>query len=163
MRNNSSFNKDIFNEDYFRKYRFIDKILIKFNTRALGVEFDRLLILLPVLIFLYKDRRIIENSKEYLLKNISPKNLAMKMYDRVMIKLLDYNKDKNAFLQDRHRAFEILKSNIQLYKVVDTIFDDDFIAQKKELRSMIRKQYDESFILKDDKKRILEFQEYYYK
>lgn len=155
--------RNIFHEDYFRKYRFIDKVLIKFHTRALGSEFDRLLILLPVLIFMYKDKRLIDNSKEYLLKNIFPKNLAMKMYDRVMVKLLDYNRDKNLFFQDKHRAFEILKSNIQLYNAIDTIFDDAFSDKKKELKSAIRKQYDESFTLKDDKKRILEFQEYYYK
>ncbi|RDU65121.1 hypothetical protein [Helicobacter sp. MIT 14-3879] len=144
------------------KYSFIDRIFIKLQTRALGSRIDRLFILLPVLINMnLSDKyKAVDNTKMFLIDTIEPKNLALKVYDRVILRLFDYKKDNNLFIQDRQKSFDILCQNIQLYSIVDRILSDE--EQKSILREIIKKQYDESYSIDDNTKNILSFQEQHY-
>lgn len=145
------------------KYSLIDKIIIKIHTRALGVKFDRLFVILPVLITMSESNNIIiENVKNYLTQTIKPLNLANKVYDRVILRLLQYRNENELYLQDRQKMLEILSQNIQLYVMVDEIFAYNFDDLKKNIEDFIKKQYDEAYKIDDKTKILLAFQEKYY-
>lgn len=144
------------------KYSFIDRIFIRLQTRALGGKIERLWTLLPALINSNANDKstAMDNAKSYLFESISPKNLAMKVYDRVILRLLEYKKDNNLFIQDRQKALEIITQDIQLCGVVRKILlDESQIAMFEEI---IKKQFDESYSLDNDGKNILRFQEAHY-
>lgn len=146
------------------KYSFIDRIFIRLQTRALGNKFDRLFILLPAIINLnnINQQIALERTKQYLLENYTPKNLALKIYDRVVLRLLEYKKDKDLYQLDRKRAFDILAQNIQLLQLVDTILDDSIIEQKENVKNIVRKMYDENYKIDSKTKNLLQFQESHY-
>lgn len=144
------------------KYSFIDRIFIRLQTRALGLKFDRLFIILPVLINsnLADKYKAIDNTKEYLLATITPKNLALKTYDRVILKLLEYKKDNNLFIQDRKKAFEIFSQNIQMCEIIYRILSDESV--KEEFIDVIRKNFDNAYKIDENTKNLLRFQEAHY-
>lgn len=141
------------------KYSFIDRIFIRLQTRALGAKIERLWIILPALINASVDDKIgaMERAKAYLLENISPKNLALKVYDRTILRLLDYKNDNNLFIQDRQKMLEIITQDIQLFSLIERILGDS--AQVEIFAEIIKKQFDESYALDGEGKMILRFQE----
>ncbi len=148
----------------FYKYSFIDRIFIKLQTRALGAKFERLFIVLPILIRICNNnQKIFDNVKKFLLDSVEPRNLALKVYDRVMLRLFSYNDNNELYMQDRKKFFDILRQNIQLYAVVDKILDDTFTEQKNMIKDIVKKQYDESYLLDKHNRNLLEFQEEYYR
>lgn len=144
------------------KYSFIDRIFIKLQTRALGSRIERLFTLLPALINSnpHDKSKSMQSAKTYLLDNITPKNLALKVYDRVILRLLDYKNDNNLFIQDRQKAFDILTQDIQLYGLVERILGDE--GQIEMFDEIIKKQFDEDYKLDDEGRNILRFQEGHY-
>lgn len=144
------------------KYSFIDRIFIKLQTRALGSRIERLFTLLPALINSNPTdkSKSMQSAKAYLLDNITPKNLALKVYDRVILRLLDYKNDNNLFIQDRQKALDILTQDIQLYGLVERILGDE--GQIKMFDEIIKKQFDEDYKLDDEGRNILRFQEAHY-
>ena len=144
------------------KYSFIDRIFIKLQTRALGNRIERLFTLLPALINSNPTdkSKSMQSAKAYLLDNITPKNLALKVYDRVILRLLDYKNDNNLFIQDRQKALDILTQDIQLYGLVERILGDE--GQIKMFDEIIKKQFDEDYKLDDEGRNILRFQEAHY-
>lgn len=146
------------------KYSFIDRIFIKLQTRALGAEYERLFIVLPVLIFMNTNNqeRVLANAKRYLLDNVKPKNLALKIYDRVMLRLFSYKRDNTSYIQDRNKAFAIFKQHIQLFGIVDKILDESCADVREMLEDIVRKQYDETYNIKDHALNLLKFQEAHY-
>lgn len=144
------------------KYSFIDRIFIKLQTRALGSKIERLFTLLPALINSNPSdkNKAIESAKAYLIDTITPKNLALKVYDRVILRLLEYKEDNNLFIQDRQRALDILTQDIQLYSVVGQILADE--NQREMFEEIIKKQFDENYNIDDEGRNILRFQESHY-
>lgn len=141
------------------KYSFVDRIFIRLQTRALGAKIERLWIILPALINASVDDKIgaMERAKAYLLENISPKNLALKVYDRTILRLLDYKNDNNLFIQDRQKMLEIITQDIQLFSLIERILGDS--AQVEIFAEIIKKQFDESYALDGEGKMVLRFQE----
>lgn len=141
------------------KYSFVDRVFIRLQTRALGAKIERLWIILPALINASVDDKsgAMERAKAYLLENISPKNLALKVYDRTILRLLDYKNDNNLFIQDRQKMLEIITQDIQLFSLIERILGDS--AQVEIFAEIIKKQFDESYALDGEGKMILRFQE----
>lgn len=148
----------------FYKYSFIDRILIRIQTRALGVKFERLFIIIPVLIYMNNTDRqkLISNAKEYLFDTIKPKHLATLVYDRIILQLLAYEDDEDLYDQDKKKALDILRQNIQLYLVIDAILDDDFIEQKEEIKNIIKEEYDKAYSMSNHSSNLLRFQEQHF-
>ena len=144
------------------KYSFIDRIFIKLQTRALGSKIERLFTLLPALINSNPSdkNKAIESAKAYLIDTITPKNLALKVYDRVILRLLEYKEDNNLFIQDRQRALDILTQDIQLYSVAEQILADE--NQREMFEEIIKKQFNENYNIDDEGRNILRFQESHY-
>lgn len=160
--NETKFNLNNLNFIDLYKYSFIDRIFIRLQTRALGAKIDRLFIILPVLINsnLSNKHAAIDNTKQYLLDSITPRNLALKIYDRVILRLFDYKKDSSLFIQDRQKVFEIFSQNIQLCEMIDRILSDE--SQKEEFIEVIKKLFDSTYELDDNTKNLLRFQEAHY-
>lgn len=141
------------------KYSFVDRIFIRLQTRALGAKIERFWTILPALINASVDDKVgaMERAKAYLLENISPKNLALKVYDRTILRLLDYKNNENLFIQDRQKMLEIIVQDIQLFSLIERILGDS--AQVEIFAEIIKKQFDESYALDGEGKMILRFQE----
>ena len=148
----------------FYKYSYIDRILIRIQTRALGVKFERLFIIIPVLIYMNNTDRqkLISNAKEYLFDTIKPKHLATLVYDRIILQLLAYEDDEDLYDHDKNKPFDILRQNIQLYLVIDAILDDDFIEQKEEIKNIIKEEYDKAYSMSNHSSNLLRFQEQHF-
>ena len=86
-----------------------------------------------------------------------PKNLALKVYDRTILRLLDYKNNENLFIQDRQKMLEIIVQDIQLFSLIERILGDS--AQVEIFAEIIKKQFDESYALDGEGKMILRFQE----
>ena len=144
------------------KYSFVDRIFIRLQTRALGAKIERLWTILPALINANADDKnaAIERAKQYLLDNISPKNLALKVYDRVILRLFEYKDDANLFIQDRQKMLEIITMDIQLFALIERILGDS--AQVEIFAEIIKKQFDENYALDGEGRNILRFQEAHY-
>lgn len=141
------------------KYSFVDRIFIRLQTRALGAKIERFWTILPALINASANDKIgaMERAKAYLLENISPKNLALKVYDRTILRLLDYKNNENLFIQDRQKMLEIIVQDIQLFSLIERILGDS--AQVEIFAEIIKKQFDESYALDGEGKMVLRFQE----
>lgn len=141
------------------KYSFVDRIFIRLQTRALGAKIERFWTILPALINASVNDKsgAMERAKAYLLENISPKNLALKVYDRTILRLLDYKNNENLFIQDRQKMLEIIVQDIQLFSLVERILGDS--AQVEIFAEIIKKQFDESYALDGEGKMVLRFQE----
>ena len=148
----------------FYKYGLLDRIFIKLQTRSLGARFERYFVLLPVLIFMdsFNQAAAIERTKNFLLENVEPKNLALKVYDRIMLKLFSYQKDNAIFIQERKKAFDILSQNIQLYGLVEVVLSRECEDAKRLIEDVVKKQYDSSFNISGHTQRLLRFQEEHY-
>lgn len=141
------------------KYSFVDRIFIRLQTRALGAKIERFWTILPALINASANDKsgAMERAKAYLLENISPKNLALKVYDRTILRLLDYKNNENLFIQDRQKMLEIIVQDIQLFSLIERILGDS--AQVEIFAEIIKKQFDESYALDGEGKMVLRFQE----
>lgn len=141
------------------KYSFVDRIFIRLQTRALGAKIERFWTILPALINASVNDKsgAMERAKAYLLENISPKNLALKVYDRTILRLLDYKNNENLFIQDRQKMLEIIVQDIQLFSLIERILGDS--AQVEIFAEIIKKQFDESYALDGEGKMVLRFQE----
>lgn len=141
------------------KYSFVDRIFIRLQTRALGAKIERFWTILPALINASANDKVgaMERAKAYLLENISPKNLALKVYDRTILRLLDYKNNENLFIQDRQKMLEIIVQDIQLFSLIERILGDS--AQVEIFAEIIKKQFDESYALDGEGKMVLRFQE----
>lgn len=141
------------------KYSFVDRIFIRLQTRALVAKIERFWTILPALINASVNDKsgAMERAKAYLLENISPKNLALKVYDRTILRLLDYKNNENLFIQDRQKMLEIIVQDIQLFSLIERILGDS--AQVEIFAEIIKKQFDESYALDGEGKMVLRFQE----
>ncbi|PAF42652.1 hypothetical protein [Helicobacter sp. 11S03491-1] len=147
-------------------FTYLQKFLIKWQTRSLGSKVDTLMIMLPVLV--YMGRPHLENqlkqAKIIINKNIKPSNLAAKVFDRVVICVSEYAKDEKLYMQDRDKSFEIIVQDIQYYSIVlDMLKDSSYETQRDIIRSVVQKAYDEEYVISKENKRILEYQEHAFK
>lgn len=143
----------------------IKRFIIKWETRSLGADIDRLIAILPCVIYADKARidillaRTQEGLKKYLKQNTY---MLSRILDRIIIRLLKYKNDEKYYIQDRSKAFDIVLQNIQLYSVVIDILDDPMFAHLLQaFDERIKEGYDKEYTLNADGKRVLSFQEKY--
>lgn len=148
------------------KFTYLQKFLIKWQTRSLGSKIDILMLILPVLVYVgrpHLDEQL-KQAKMIIDKTIKPANLALKVFDRVMICVSEYIKDEKLYMQDRERAFNAVVQDIQFYSIVlDMLKNDGYETQRDIIRSVVQKAYDEEYLISKKNKRILEYQEQAFK
>lgn len=145
-----------------KKFTSLEKFLIKWQTRSLGSKIDTLMLVLSVLVYIGRPhlQNQLDIAKEIIYKGIKPTNLALKVLERIKIRVSEYTKDEKFYMQDREKAFEAVVLDIQLYSVVlDMLKDKGYETQRDIIKSVIQKAYDETYVISKENKRILEYQE----
>ncbi|WP_095294436.1 hypothetical protein [Helicobacter sp. 13S00482-2] len=144
------------------KFTYLQKFLIKWQTRSLGSKIDTLMLLLSVLVYMGRPNieAQLEQARIIINKMVKPSNLASKVFDRIVIWITEYAKDEKLYMQDRDRAFNAVVQDIQFYSIVlDILKDKSYQTQRDIIRSVIQKAYDEEYTIAPESKRILEYQE----
>lgn len=145
-----------------KKFTSLEKFLIKWQTRSLGSKIDTLMLVLSVLVYIGRPhlQNQLDIAKDIIYKGVKPANLALKVLERIKIRVGEYTKDEKFYMQDRDKAFEAVVLDIQLYSVVfDMLKDKGYETQRDIIKSVIQKAYDETYTISKENKRILEYQE----
>lgn len=144
----------------------LSRLFLYWQTRSLGIGVERLMVILPVAIYL--DHQVheeeLKKAQKILRERIEPENLADSVFDRIQLRLQEYQKNYEEYIADRQKALEIITQDIQLYAVIREIFESDGVVGESEesIEDIIKKKFDEAWELDDPKKRLLEEQEKHY-
>lgn len=144
----------------------LSRLFLYWQTRSLGIGVERLMVILPVAIYL--DHQVheeeLKKAQKILRERIEPQNLADSVFDRIQLRLEEYQKSYEEYIADRQKALEIITQDIQLYAVIREIFESDGVVGESEesIEDIIKKKFDEAWELDDPKKRLLEEQEKHY-
>lgn len=140
---------------------FLERTLIKWQTRALGTKLDKMIILLPVFVRIGADEdldKCIQNVRRIVFTHVRSKRVAIMVFRRIMFKAKKYFDNKESFYEAKQRAYEVITQNIQMFSLVMDVLD----GIDRELgRSVviIKKAYEESFEMSAETRRLLEYQE----
>lgn len=149
-----------------RNFSWIEKLLIKWQTRSLGQKIHTLMLILSVLVYMGRpnfDERF-KQSKSIINKMVKLSNLASKVYDRVVILVSEYAKDEKIYMQNRDKAIKAIVEDIQLYGIVlDMLKDKKYDIQREMINARVQKVYDDTYKISNENKRILEYQEQNFK
>lgn len=146
------------------KIGFIDRFFIKWETRSLGANINRLIAILPCVIYMDKARidELLERANNALQKYLNNTYIVPKLLSRISLRISQYQEDENLYLQDRGRLFDILLQNIQLYGVIIDIFhspNEQHLLDSLEV--ILKERFDEQYTLNAEGERLLSFQEKY--
>lgn len=134
---------------------FFERLLIHWSTRDLCHEEEVLVIILSVAI--YFDKEIypeeLDKAKEILHERIKGDGHIDVLMDRIKLRLYEYTKDYEEYMQDRGKAFEFVRDDIQLYRIMRDIFEAEGEVKESELiaEEQIKKEFDERWKLKEDR------------
>lgn len=151
-------------KSHTHKLGFIDRFLIKWETRSLGANVNRLIAILPCVIYMDKARldELLERAKTALQKYLNNPYAVPKVLSRISLRISEYQKYEELYLQDRAKIFDILLQNIQLYGVIMDIFNSP--SEKHLLDSLeviLSERFDKQYVLNAEGERLLSFQEKY--
>lgn len=148
-----------------RHFSFMEKFLIKWETRALGLDIDRIIAIIPCVVYADKIHVdiLLSRTNEALSKYLKPNLYALpRIMDRITLRVLEYVQDEKIYLQDRVKIFDILLQDIQLYSIVIDIYSaPQFSHLLKIFETRLQEKYDEQYNLNATGERILRFQEKY--
>jgi len=134
---------------------FFEKLLIYWSTRDLCHEEEVLVTILSVAI--YFDKEIfpeeLEKAREILHERIKGDGHIDILMDKIKLRLYEYTKDYEIYMQDREKAFHFVGDDIQLYRIMRDIFEADGGVKESELMAeeLVKKEFDERWKLKEDK------------
>lgn len=139
----------------------VERLFVKWQTRSLGLRADRMMDLLPVCICIAGEEwleKSIQNIRRIVFRHIRPKRLAVCVFRRIMMKTRKYFLNQEVFEENKHRVFEVITQNIQMFSLVLDAFDG--IPDKlEEVTEIIKDNYEKEFVLSLESKRLLEYQE----
>lgn len=141
--------------------RFFEYTLIKWQTRSLGAKLDKLITLLPVFVRIGANEdleRCIQNTRRIVFTHARSKRVALMVFRRIMFKAKKYFENEESFYEAKQRAYEMITQNIQMFSLVMDVLDG--IDRELGRSTMIvKKNYEESFELPAETKRLLMYQE----
>lgn len=87
-------------------------------------------------------KRSSKKPKKILRERIEPQNLADSVFDRIQLRLEEYQKSYEEYITDRQKALEIITQDIQLYAVIREIFESDGVVGESEesIEDIIKKK-----------------------
>lgn len=140
---------------------FFERTWIKWQTRSLGSKLDKMIILLPVFVKIGANEnleRTIQNIRKIVFTHVRSRRIAVMVFRRIMFKAKKFFENEESFYEAKQRAYEMITQNIQMFSLVMDALD----GIDRELgRSMmiVKKNYEESFELPAETKRLLRYQE----
>lgn len=139
----------------------LEYALIKWQTRALGSRLDKMIIVLPILVCIGINEdldKTISNVRRIVLSRIRSKRTALMVFRRIMFKAKKYLDHQDAFHESKQKVYEMITQNIQMFSLVlDAL--DGVETELERLRLIIKKNYEETFEMTLETKRLLEYQE----
>lgn len=139
----------------------IEYLFVKWQTRSLGVRADRMMALLPICVCIAGEDELETSTKnvyKIIARHIRNKPLPRVVFRRIMFKARKYFLNQEAFEENKHRVFEMITQNIQMFSLVLDAFDG--IPQKlEEITEIIKTNYENEFTLPLETKRLLDYQE----
>lgn len=139
----------------------LEYALIKWQTRALGSRLDKMIILLPVFVCIGANEdleKTISNVRKIVFSHIRSRRTALMVFRRIMFKAKKYCDNQEAFYEAKQKVYEMITQNIQIFSLVLDALDG--VDRELGRSSMIvKKNYEESFEISLETKRLLEYQE----
>lgn len=146
----------------YRKFSFVETIIIRWKTRSLGADIDALILIVSVLVYMGRStlEQQLERAREIIQERVRLNTMAHIIFERAQLEIARYMADEELYIKARNKMFEEIIHNIQLYGIVLDMLPDEANASKLRIvRSVIQKAYDEEFMLNSEAKRLLEAQE----
>lgn len=139
----------------------IEYLFIKWQTRSLGVRADRMIALLPVCVRIAGEENLeksTQNARKIVFRHIRSKRLAVRVFRRIMFKARKYFLNQETFEENKHKIFEMVTQNIQMYSLIlDAL--DGIPQQLLEVTEIVKENYEKEFMLPMETKRLLDYQE----
>ncbi len=142
-------------------YGFLEKLWLKIEARSMDKNTEGIVLLLPVLLFMQKEQleSLLDELPKILSSYLKP-HLVQRVFAHIVLKLKEYTKNEQLFIQERQRAFECLAENIQLYAIVLDMFDSNKSPDSLDLiEQIVRKKFDKDYQLDKKNLRLLHYQE----
>ncbi|WP_304207522.1 hypothetical protein [Helicobacter canis] len=146
----------------YRKFSFVETIIIRWKTRSLGADIDALILIVSVLVYMGRNalEQQLERAREIIQERVRLNAMAHIIFERAQVEIARYMADEELYIKARNKMFEEIIHNIQLYGIVLDMLPGEANASKLQIvRSVIQKAYDEEFMLNSEAKRLLEAQE----
>lgn len=139
----------------------IEYWLIKWQTRSLGIKADKMMALLPICVCIAGEEQVeksTKNTRKIVYRHIRSSRLAKSVFRRIMFKARRYSLNQETFEENKHRVFEMITQNIQMFSLVlDAL--DGIDERLQEVTEIIKENYESEFILPPETKRLLDYQE----
>lgn len=143
------------------QYSFLERLWLKLEARSADKNTERIVMLLPVLLFMQKEQleTLLDELPKFLSSYLKP-HLVQRVFAHIVLKLKEYTKNEQLFLQEKQKAFECLAENIQLYAIVLDVVDSTKNPDSLEfIEQIVRKKFDEDYQLDKKNLRFLKYQE----
>ena len=139
----------------------VEYLLIKWQTRSLGIKADKMMALLPVCVCIAGEEHLETSTKnvyKIIKRHIRNKPLPKIVFRRIMFRARKYFLNQELFEENKHKVLEMVVQNIQMFSLILDAFEG--IPQKlEEITEVIKEGYETSFALPTETKRLLDYQE----
>lgn len=139
----------------------LEYALIKWQTRALGSRLDKMMIVLPVFVCIGANEdleKTISNVRKIVFSHIRSRRTALMVFRRIMFKAKKYFDNQEAFQEAKQKVYDMITQNIQMFSLVlDALEGVDRELGRSSM--IVKKNYEESFEIPLETKRLLEYQE----
>ncbi|TLD97583.1 hypothetical protein LS71_002215 [Helicobacter jaachi] len=140
-------------------YGLFERLWLKFELRSVDKYTESIMNILPVLLFMQKEQlpKWLDKLPSILSQYIKP-HLVARVFSAIVLKLQEYTKNEQLFIQNRHKALECIAQNIQLYGLVLDMLSQDSHSLNI-IEQVVRKKFDKDYELSKENLRLLAYQE----
>jgi len=143
------------------KFSAIKAYIIRWQTRLLGKDIDRLILLLAVLVFMERANleEALKRVRKIINKRINTQHIIDIVFQRILLEASQFNTNENLYAKKRDKVLSYMVDDIQLYGVVLDMFNQKESSMRDIIKSVVQKDYDEKFTLSKEQQFLLESQE----
>ena len=143
------------------QYNLFDRLWLKLEARSADSNTERIAMLMPVVLYMEKDRlESLLDALPKILQNYLKPHLVQRISSQIILKLQEYKKNEQIFMQERNKALDSLAQNIQLYGLVLDVFEGEEDSPNLAIiEQIVRKKFDKDYQLNRTNLRLLTYQE----
>lgn len=142
------------------RYGIFERLWLKLEARSFEDGVERLVLILPTLLFMQRDRlETLLDELPKILQNYLKPHLITRVFSHIVLRLQEFNKNEQLFILERSKAFECLVQHIQLYALVLDIFESNDQENLEVIEDIVRKKFDKDYMLNAANLRLLAYQE----
>jgi len=115
---------------------FLEKCYVYWKTKNYGLKIEHIALLLSVAIFMnhkiYEEE--LESARKYLLSLLKDEGDVENVMEFIQMKLLTYQKDRQAWLEEKEKAFNLIVNDEELYGfMIDVFHSDESFSEDEQL------------------------------